>query len=118
MFNTKTIFAAAALAAITAGGTVAASAAPMDRHARIEHRIDRHDMRAYHRIDRHDRRVIRPYVDHARLHRVLSARHYRMIGNPYFLGSRYVVRSYDRFGRVVLVRVDPWTGAYLGVVRF
>jgi hypothetical protein len=40
-----------------------------------------------------------------------------MIGDPYFLGGRYVVRTHDRFGRMILVRVDPWTGAYLGVVR-
>ena len=124
MFSTKTVFAAAALAVITAAGTMSASAAPGDRHtARVEHRIDRHAARVDHRIDRHaarvDRRIHhRRYVDRARLNRVLLARHYRVIGDPYFLGSRYVVRTHDRFGHVVLVRVDPWTGAYLGVVRF
>ena len=113
MVSTKTVFAAAALAVITAAGTVGASAAPVDRHAaRVDHRIDRHAARIDHRI--HHRR----YVDRARLNRVLLARHYRVIGDPYFLGDRYVVRTHDRFGRVVLVRIDPWTGAFRGVVRF
>jgi hypothetical protein len=110
MFSTKTVFAAAALAAITVAGTMAASAAPIDR-ARTEYRIDRHAAWADHRIHH------RHYVDRIRLNRMLAARHYRMIGDPYFLGGRYVVRTHDRFGRMILVRVDPWTGAYLGVVR-
>lgn len=130
MFNTKTALAAAALAVITAAGTFSASAAPIDRHdARVEHRMDRRDMRVEHRMDRRDMRVEhrmdrrdarfahRHYVDRARVHSILWSNHYRMIGEPYFLGGRYVVRTYDRFGHVVLVRIDPWTGAFMGVVR-
>lgn len=131
MFNTKTALAAAALAAITAAGTIGASADPMTRHdARVEHRLDRHDARVEHRMIRHDARVDhriarhdahvmhRHYVERTRVHSILMANHYRMIGDPYFLHGRYVVRTYDRFGHVVLVRIDPWTGAFMGVTRF
>ncbi|HEU4548818.1 MAG TPA: hypothetical protein VFS01_03920 [Rhizomicrobium sp.] len=123
MFNMKTALAAAALAAITAAGTVSASADPVDRHLnRVEHRLERRDARIDRRIDRIDHRIARHdmhrhYVERARVNRILLANHYRMIGEPYFLGGRYVVRTHDRFGRVVLVRIDPWTGAFMGVVR-
>jgi hypothetical protein len=123
MFNMKTALAAAALAAITAAGTVSASADPVDRHLnRVEHRLERRDARIDRRIDRIDHRIARHdmhrhHVERARVNRILLANHYRMIGEPYFLGGRYVVRTHDRFGRVVLVRIDPWTGAFMGVVR-
>ena len=123
MFNTKTALAAAALAVITAAGTISASADPYDRHLnRVENRLERRDARIDHRIDRIDRRIDRHdmhrrYVDHARVNRILWSNHYRMIGEPYFLHGRYVVRTHDRFGRIVLVRIDPWTGAFMGVVR-
>lgn len=122
MFNMKTAFAAVALAVVTAAGTFSASAAPAGRHeARVEHRMDRRDARFDHRMERRDarfdRRIERRYVDRGRVHSVLWARHYRMIGDPYFLHGRYVVRTHDRFGHVVLVRIDPWTGAFMGVVR-
>lgn len=126
MFNIKTAFAAAAMTAITAAitvaGTVSASADPYGRHLnRVEHRLERRDARIDHRIDRIDRRIDRHerrMIDHARVHRVLWTHHYQMIGQPYYLGSRYVVRGYDRFGRVALVRIDPWTGAFMGTIRF
>ncbi len=38
---------------------------------------------------------------------------YRVVGNPYWVGGRYVVRTHDRFGRVVFVQVDPWSGAFI-----
>lgn len=125
MFNTKTALAAAALAAITAAGTITAGADPYDRHLnRVEHRLERRDARIDHRIDRIDRHIDRHemamhrrHVDRMVVKRMLTANHYRMIGEPYFLGGRYVVRTYDRFGHVVLVRIDPWTGAFMGVVR-
>jgi hypothetical protein len=123
MFNMKTALAAAALAAITAAGTISASADPVDRHLnRVEHRLEHRDARIDRRIDRIDHRIARHdmhrhYVERARVNRILWANHYRMIGEPYFLGGRYVVRTHDRFGRVALVRIDPWTGAFMGVMR-
>jgi hypothetical protein len=42
----------------------------------------------------------------------------RFIGDPYWFQGRFVVKTYDRFGRVVYVEVNPYTGAYIGVVRF
>jgi hypothetical protein len=39
-----------------------------------------------------------------------------MIGDPYFFHDRYVVRSHDRFGRSVLVQVDPYSGAFIRVL--
>ena len=46
-----------------------------------------------------------------RLHRYVG------LGDPYFFHGRYVVRSHDRFGHVVLVQIDPWTGRFISVVR-
>ena len=46
-------------------------------------------------------------ADSLRFHR------YRMIGDPYFVHGRYVVRTHDRFGRIVFVQVDPYSGAFL-----
>jgi hypothetical protein len=125
MFNTKTALAAVALAVVTAAGTFCASADTYGRHLnRVENRLERRDARIEHRLDRvdhriarHDRMVHRRHVDHMRVRSILTANHYRMIGTPYFMGSRYVVRTYDRFGHVMLVRIDPWTGAFMGVIR-
>jgi hypothetical protein len=110
MLAKKFVLAAAALAALTAAGLGSASAQPraFDRdfrdYGRYEQRRDwRDNRRAF--IPRH-----RVY-DTLRMHRFVG------LGNPYFLRGQYVVRSYDRFGRVVLVRIDPFTGRFLGVVR-
>jgi hypothetical protein len=42
----------------------------------------------------------------------------RFVGDPYWFQGRFVVKTYDRFGHVVFVEVNPYTGAYIGVVRF
>lgn len=42
----------------------------------------------------------------------------RWDGAPYWYQGRYVVRSYDRYGRVVFVEMNPYTGGFVGVVRF
>jgi hypothetical protein len=101
MFGKKIILATAALAAITASGIGAAAAAPWNHHRTV--------------VVRHQ--VHRPYVARARVYETLRLHHYAGIGDPYFLHGRYVVRSHDRFGRTVLVQVDPWSGRYVGVVR-
>ena len=59
------------------------------------------------------------YVDRARIFFGLRQHHYsRFIGDPYWFDGRYVVRTYDRRGHVVIVEVDPYTGDFLGVIRF
>lgn len=42
----------------------------------------------------------------------------RFAGDPYWLQGRYVVKTYDRRGRVIFVEINPYTGQYIGVVRF
>ena len=118
MFNTKTLLAAASLAVITAAGLGSAGAAPWDaRHDRQEIRHDRQELRHDRRELRQDRVEHRRYVERARLHSILRDRHYTVIGEPYFVRDRYVVRTHDRFGRLVFVRIDPYSGAFLGEVR-
>ena len=105
MFSTKKLLTAATLAVISVAGIGAASAQPWD-HGRQDGWRDRG-------FERHDRFEHRGYVDRMRVFDNLRFRHYRMIGDPYFVHGRYVVRTYDRFGRVVFVQVDPYSGAFL-----
>ncbi len=112
MFAKKIILAAAGLAALTA---TAATAAPFEHRDRDNNReIVRHET-----IVRQEavRDFHRPYVARERVFETLRLHRYVGIGEPYFFHGRYVVRSHDRFGHVVLVQLDPWTGAYIGVVR-
>ena len=100
MFARKTLLIAAALGALTAAGIGAAEAAPLHRGP-VAVRVAMH----------------RPYVARARVFDTLRLHHYVGLGDPYFFHGRYVVRSHDRFGRVVMVEVDPFTGRFIGVVR-
>jgi hypothetical protein len=107
MYSTKILLAAASLAVVTAAGMAGASAAPWDvRHDRMELRHDRADL---HR----DLRGHRGYVERMRIVDNLRFHNYRVIGDPYFVHGRYVVRTHDRFGRIVFVQVDPYSGAFL-----
>jgi len=63
---------------------------------------------------------VRPGVGHRFIERdrvieVLRGRHIRYIGEPYMYGDAYVVRCYDNFGRLAYCRVDPYSGAFLGI---
>ena len=110
----KTLLAIAALAALTATGLGSASAQPRnhDRYGR-DVRVERHVV-----IERPAfRPVQRAHVNRAQVYRTLRANRFIGVGNPHFLRGQYVVRSHDRFGRVVLVRIDPWTGRFMGTVR-
>ena len=108
----KTFLAVAALAALTVTGLGSASAQPRNPHAR-DVRIERHVV-----IERPAfRPVQRAHVNRAQVYRTLRANRFIGVGNPHFLRGQYVVRSHDRFGRVVLVRIDPWTGRFMGVIR-
>jgi hypothetical protein len=110
MLAKKMFLAAAALAALTATGLSGANAQPRDRDGR-DYRNGRIEMRH----DWRDQR--RAFVPRHRVYNTLRLHRYVGLGNPYFMRGQYVVRSYDRFGRVVLVRIDPYTGRFLGVVR-
>ncbi len=97
MYSNKTLLAAASLAVLSAAGIGAADAAPWAHH---------------------DRAVMhRSTVERERIADTLRLRHYRMVGDPYFVRGHYVVRSHDRFGRMVFVQIDPYSGAYLGEIR-
>ena len=59
------------------------------------------------------------YVDRDRFYVELRRHHYnRWIGEPYWYHGRYVVRSYDRFGHIVFVELNPYSGGFVGEVRF
>ncbi len=117
MYSTKILLAAAALAVSSLAST--ANAAPWD-HRDGEHRFEDH--RADNRFDhrwgpamRHE--FHRPYVERVRIYDTLRFRHYRGIGDPYFVRGHYVVRTINPFGRIVFVEVDPYSGAFLGEFR-
>jgi hypothetical protein len=112
MFSTKILLAAAALA--VSGLASTANAAPWD-HRFEDHRAD---SRLDHRsgpATRHE--FHRPYVERVRIYDTLRFRHYRGIGDPYFVRGHYVVRTINPFGRTVFVEVDPYSGAFLGEFR-
>ncbi|MBI1328310.1 MAG: hypothetical protein GC166_00245 [Alphaproteobacteria bacterium] len=69
---------------------------------------ERHDHDGY-----RDARPHRHYVGRDRVWRELNRHHYRHVGNPYWYRGHYVVRAYDRRGRLGFVRVDPYTGSYI-----
>ena len=119
MCNTKTLLAAAALSVLTAAGIGGANAAPWEaRHDRQEIRHDRQELRHDRRDLRHDVRVEhRAYVNRLRIADSLRFHRYSVIDDPYFVHGRYVVRTHDRFGRLVFVQVDPYSGAFLREVR-
>ncbi|MEI9995678.1 MAG: hypothetical protein WDM91_13870 [Rhizomicrobium sp.] len=108
--NLKKILTAAAAATIlSVAGIGAADAAPFG------HGFDRHDDgRGRHRVERVERRV----VEHRVVFNTLRARHIRYVGTPYFVRGHYVVKSFDRFGHVKFVEVNPHTGGYIGFIRF
>ena len=109
MFSMKKLLVAASLAVVSAAGIGAASADPWDH--------GRHDGWRDRGFERHERFEHRAYADHVRVFDTLRFHRYRMIGDPYFIHGRYVVRTYDRFGRIVFVQVDPYSGAFIGEVR-
>src|ERR1700749_353225 len=102
MYNIKTILTAASLAVLTAAGS--ASAAPWD-HRPLEQTCP------------YFNRVHQPIVVRERVFDALRLHHYRGVADPIFVHGHYVVKSFNRFGRVVFVEVDPYTGAFLGEFR-
>ena len=135
---------AAAAAVLTTAGAGTALARPDDRGGPGHHDGDRHgdrhdgdrghwgdrgwrgdsdwhggDWRGDHdRYWRHDYGE-RRYIGSDLIFRGLRHHHYdRFLGDPMWYHGRYVVRTYDRFGRLIFVEIDPYTGDFIGVVRF
>ena len=113
MFTTKTLLTAASLAILTAAGIGSATAQPWEaRHDRQEVRQDMRDLH-------HDRAELyrdthaRPTVERLRIVDTLRVHRYAVVGNPYWVHGRYVVRTHDRFGRIAFVQVDPYSGAFI-----
>src|ERR1700749_3827771 len=65
------------------------------------------------RVERIDRRI----VEHRVVFDTLLVHRIRYVGTPYFVRGHYVVRSFDRFGRVNFVEVNPYTGRLIGFIR-
>jgi hypothetical protein len=54
-----------------------------------------------------------------RLFFVLRQHHYnRFDGDPYWFRGHFVIKTFDRFGRPTLVELNPYTGEFIGVIRF
>jgi hypothetical protein len=107
MYNIKTLVAAASVAVAMAAGVSGANAAPWDQR---DHRpVMRHDAFA---VPEH-----RPIVMRERVFDTLRFHHYRGVAAPVFMHGHYVVKSFNRFGRVVYVEVNPYTGAFIGEIR-
>jgi len=117
----KILTAAATAVVLTVAGAGAASADPYGYHdGRGDIRADRHDVRADRRDlrdDRRDLRLDRRMVDRRVVFNTLRNRHIRYSGDPYFVRGHYVVKSFDRFGHVVFVEVNPYTGGVVGIIR-
>lgn len=111
MYSIKTILTAASLAVLAAAGS--ASAAPWDNHRPVD--TNRFAHGAGH--DPYFNRVHQPIVVRERVYDALRLHHYRGVADPFFVRGHYVVKSFNRFGRVVFVEVDPYTGAFLGEIR-
>ena len=127
MYSTKTLMAAAALAASSVAGLGAASAQPNDnrmdmrdhRPVVVERRVVvRRPIIVEHRVVVERPVVVRrPYVDRIRMGEILRVNHYEVIGEPMFVRGHYVVRTHNRFGHVVFVQIDPYSGAFQGEIR-
>ena len=115
MLNKKTLM--AAVAVLTLVGANGAMAADRDHDGRPDRSwAERHDRDGFH--DRYWKPGFRAYIGHDRVFINLRHRGYaRFVGNPYFYNGRYVVKSYNRFGKIVFVEVNPYTGGFIGEIR-
>jgi len=104
----KLLLTVAATAVLASTG---ATAAPWDRDHRPAVMTVQHD--------RYWRDGYRGYVHNDVVFRGLRTHGFvRWAGNPYWFQGRYVVRTFDRFGHVTFVEVNPYTGGFIGVIRF
>ena len=116
MLNKKTLM--AAVAALTLTGATGAMAMDRDHDGRPDRSwAEHHDHDGYR--DRYWKPGYRNYIARDRVFVTLRGHGYnRFVGNPYFYHGRYVVRSYNRFGNVVFVEINPYTGGFIGEIRF
>jgi Ni/Co efflux regulator RcnB len=129
----KILMAAAATAVLSVAGVSAASAqsdysGDSPRYDRGYHDHDRDNNRdnnsdrdnGWHRgWDRHSgwRHEHRRFADRDTIFRSLRDHRIHYVGEPYFVRGHYVVRSYDHFGRVSFIEINPYTGDVIGVIR-
>ena len=122
----KILTAAAAAAVLSLTGMTTASAASYGGYGSV----DRHDLysdargfddrdgdRSWNRDHRHFGWEHRRFADRRLVFATLRFHHIRHYGEPYFVRGHYVVRSYDRFGRIALVEINPYTGRLIGFIR-
>ena len=62
-----------------------------------------------------NRAVAGRFIERGRVAEVVRARGIRVVGRPYLYQGYYVVKCINRFGRVAFCKVNPSTGAFLGV---
>src|ERR1041385_3959924 len=62
-----------------------------------------------------ERGVPARFIGRDRVVEIVRARNIRFVGTPYMYRGNYVLRCYDRFGRLAYCRIHPRTGAFLGI---
>jgi hypothetical protein len=94
-----------ALAAAMMFAAVGAASADSDRDS---HSVDP-------RVIMKVRPVHSTLLPRERVVEVIRGRHIRSAGDPYLYNGRYVMRCYDKAGRLAYCQVDPYSGAFLGI---
>ena len=119
----KILTAATAVAVLTLAGVTTASAASWNDHGgygATDTRDVNRDMRGFDN-DRFDNRGFgwehRRFADRRMVYASLRFNHIRYFGEPFFVRGHYVVRTFDRFGRIAFVEINPYTGRLIGYVR-
>lgn len=117
----KTLLATATLALMTIAGAATVSAAPMRpamhpmTHTQAALTIQFHAPAPQRlRDNRIDRRRL---VSDRMILANLRAHNLRAIGRPHLVRGHLVVQARGRFGRIVLVEVNPRNGRIIGVIR-
>ena len=79
-----------------------------DNHGSWHNDHDRYWRHSYHD---------RVFVDDDVVFNILRHRHYTEFeGRPFWFHGRFIVRTHDRWGRLVMIEVNPYTGAYIGIL--
>ena len=59
----------------------------------------------------------RKFVDQESVFRTLKKHRYNQFeGAPFWFHGRFMVKTFDRRGNVVMIEVNPYTGAYIGLM--
>ncbi len=59
------------------------------------------------------------FASRDRLFSVLRQHSYnRWDGDPYWFQGHFVIKTFDRFGSPVIVELNPYTGDFIGIIRF